>query len=236
MFGQCQIGTWPRPADTLTDPGEGCFHNHRAVPAAIDKGVFNVQPLLARRLAASVSLAAVSVVLSTPALGATTEGVRQDDSGTIAINVLEFAAGDPPAEFGTVNTASNPGGLAQATASVTCALSATCPNPGAVEQVASGVDTAENELVIDGKLVIEAIAAATGDSAGATAYIDTAVYQLAQADGQAINQIDISGTLSAVASAQAHGEDGPARADAWIPNGMVARGHRRDRRLDRHRQ
>ena len=175
----------------------------------------------ARRFAASVSLATLGVVLAQPAFAATTEGVRQEDSGTIAINLYEVAATDPDAVSGTTTTTSNPGGLATATAGVTCALSATCPNPGALEQFASGVESATNAIVIEGLQRVEAIANADGQTATAVAFIDAGVSQLAVSGGKARNDFDVSGTVQVEASANATATDGPAIAQAVISQAIA---------------
>ncbi len=175
----------------------------------------------AGRLAASVSLATLGAVLAQPALAATTEGVRQEDSGTIAINLYEVATSDPDAVFGTTTTTSNPGGLATATAWVTCALSATCANPGALEQFASGADEASNTILIGGLQRIEAIAEAAGQTATAVAYIDTGIAQLAVSGGKAVNDFAVTGTVEVVASAIAEASDGPAIAQAVISQAIA---------------
>ena len=86
-----------------------------------------------RRIALLTGVAASTLGLAAPALAATVDGVRQEDSATIAINLYELGTDDPAASFGTTDTASIPGGAAAASAQILCAEASTCPEAGAIE-------------------------------------------------------------------------------------------------------
>ena len=149
-------------------------------------------------------------------------GLRQDDSGTIAINLFELQETDPALVFSAIDSVTSPGAPAVASAEILCAeLSSACTQPGAVEQVANGTSIARNELVIGGELTIGALAAATGATATAIARIDTAIMQQAISGGGASNSVDVSGSIDIIASAEAVATDGPAMALAAITQAMV---------------
>jgi hypothetical protein len=163
---------------------------------------------------------ALGTTIPSPVQAASTEGVRQDDSGTIAINLYEVPAGGPASQFGSEITESNPGGVASATAEVLCAQSATCAAPGAIEQAAIGTQSASNLIDIAGTQTIHADAHAIGDTAAAIGYIDLAIGQLAVADDLAENHIEIAGLLDIHAHAMAEAAVGTAVAVAVISGGI----------------
>ena len=156
-----------------------------------------------RLLAAGVSAIAIGAGFSAPVSAAQVEGVRQDDAGTIAINLFEIDAADPPAAFGATNQVNNPGALAVASANVLCAEFATCPEAGSVHQSASGTSSARNDIDIAGSLSIGAIASATGSAASASALVKSGIYQRAVSGGVASGAIDVSGSLDIGAEAHA---------------------------------
>ena len=178
-------------------------------------GDCNVHKVRVRRLAATVSAIAISAAFAPQANAATVEGVRQEDSGTIAVNLYEVPAGET-VEFGTTDQASNPGGIGTAVAAVLCAQSATCTAPGAIEQFASGTDEALNTISIAGTQQVVVLASADGATASATAFIDTAIAQLAISGGKAANIFEVTGSLSVLASADAAASEGDAGAFAIV--------------------
>jgi hypothetical protein len=167
-------------------------------------------------LAASASILALGVVSPAQALAAD-PGVRQEDSGTIAINLYELDLTDPEQVSGVVTSVSDPSGPAVAIAEVLCAETATCSEVGAVEQSAIGTQSASNGIDIDGSHTIRAEADAYGTAASAIGYIDLAVGQLAVAPELATNDISIGGLLDVHASADAHAITGGAFALAAVP-------------------
>jgi hypothetical protein len=169
-----------------------------------------------RRLALMAGVSACALGAASPAFAATVEGVRQDATGTIAINLYEQGADDPAMLSGVVDQVSNPGGAASASAFVLCAESATCTDAGAIEQFASGVDEARNSMDIAGAQSVHAMAGASGATATAVAFIDTAIAQLAVSGGKASNTLDVTGSIDVLASAAATATDGPAFAAAAI--------------------
>lgn len=153
--------------------------------------------------AAGVSVLALGIACPHQVLAQTTEGVRQEDSGTIAINLYEVSEQDPPQDFGTAVSESIAGGAAAAIAEVLCAEAATCASPGAIEQSAVGTESARNTIRIGGLQTIRAEADASGQSASAIAFIDQPISQLAVGPDRAENEFLSSGTLDLHASANA---------------------------------
>lgn len=148
------------------------------------------------------------------------EGVWQEDSGTIAINLYEVGEGDPPAASGASATTANPGGAALAEAMVNCATSAICPLPGEIVQYAHGSQSATNKIVINGMVGIGADAVAEGDSATAVGAIELGIWQVAAADEAARNELEVGGLLEIAAHAEAMAATGPAVAFAAIRAGI----------------
>src|SRR4029079_13034871 len=184
-------------------------------------GVLNVQFARRRLLAAGVSRFAIGAGRASPAAAATTQGVRQEDSGTIAINLYEVDAEDGAVEFTNTAHDSKAGGAAYAEAQILCARFATCADPGALEQFAKGVATASNGMVIGGAQAIRATADATGEAATAIAFIDAALSQHAESGGKARDSLSVSGTLGVTASAVAHASDGDAFAQAIVSQAIA---------------
>ena len=174
----------------------------------------------ARLLAAGASLLALGILNPAKVEAANVPGIRQDAAGTIAINLLDIDATDPAAEFGALETASNPSGHALAEAIVSCAESATCPFPGAVAQYALGSQSATNIANVDGILSIGAAADADGGAATAAGIIQIGFWQVAAADDAARNQLDLTGSLGIVAGADALASTGSAVAFAGIGAGI----------------
>ena len=94
-------------------------------------------------------------------------------------------------------------GAATAIAEVSCGETATCTNPGALEQVAIGLNSASNQIQIQGTQGIHATATATGASALARALIDTAIFQDAVAPSAADNRVSVTGVIDVPLHAKA---------------------------------
>ncbi len=173
------------------------------------------------RLLASCA-SAVAITLGCVSAGAaqTVEGERQTASGADAVNLYEVESGAPPRTSGTTRSVTADG-AAVALAIVTCAEFSTCPNPGAIEQSASGTESARNAILVGGAHAVQAVAQAHGSQASATALVRTAVSQLAQAPNEALNELSNSGTLEVLANAEAVAGSSHGTANSSIGAGIL---------------
>jgi trimeric autotransporter adhesin len=177
----------------------------------------------AQFLATGAWVLALGTINPATVAAANVPGVLQHSEGDIAINLFQFGVDEPVAQFGATDSVVNPGGIARAEAVVQCADAVTCPNAGAIFQYVRGRHSAVNQAQLDGSLSIGANASAEGLSATASSFISVGLWQVAveeAPDGDAQNEIDISGMVQIGASADAVASRGAAVASASVSAGI----------------
>ena len=145
------------------------------------------------------------------------EGFHQASVGIDAVSIFNLADTDPLFFGGEI---AGPG-VPVASATVSCALSSTCPNPGAIWLTANGINSARNLADVEGVATVTAIAHATGTSAAAKALVSNGVREHATGINQAEDRLDIGGSLTVGGLAHASATSGDAVAHGKIAGGVV---------------